>query len=486
MRAAILISGYLRSFDLNLPKLKSKIFDKFDQCDIYFHISKNSKDDRYLNKTEGLDKIVEKINPVALLVEDNLHFSTNKSTNNLLNSWLKYYKLNELKKINEQSFGKYDIVIKLRPDLDFFSDQSLDFELETDLVFIPEDSKIDKTKLANSSDPYICDILAFGCSEIMDKYFDIYKILFQYIQSYKTNVSETILWHYLNNNEIKFKTIPIEYNVILSLCNVFAIAGDSGSGKTTLGKVLKEYFSSSFMLECDRYHKWERKDENWSKFTHLNPEANYLTKLNEDIFDLKIGKSIFQVDYDHSTGKFTEPEKIDSSDNIIVCGLHSLYNTDNLYNLKIFMDTDEKLKYFWKIRRDVKERGHDKEKVLEQIMKRKDDYLNFIYPQKNNSDLVINFHPLMEVDYDKVDSEPEVGLKIKISKKYNILKIVQDFKEMKIDFEYKIETKKDSNIGESFNEISFKRYQKNIKHFKTNTFYDYILYLILNINNFIV
>ena len=73
--------------------------------------------------------------------------------------------------------------------------------------------------------------------------------------------------------------IDINYYVVLSLCNTIAITGDSGTGKTTISNILKELFSDSFVLECDRYHKWERNDENWKKYTHLNPDANYITKM---------------------------------------------------------------------------------------------------------------------------------------------------------------------------------------------------------------
>ena len=51
-----------------------------------------------------------------------------------------------------------------------------------------------------------------------------------------------ILYHYLNNFGINYKKDHIEYEVVLSMCNIFAICGDSGSGKSTLGKLLKNYF----------------------------------------------------------------------------------------------------------------------------------------------------------------------------------------------------------------------------------------------------
>jgi uridine kinase len=283
-------------------------------------------------------------------------------------------------------------------------------------------------------------------------------------------VSETLLFNHLKKNKIKYKKIDLDYSFVLSKCNVFAIAGDSGSGKTTLSNLLMNYFSNSFTLECDRYHKWERGDENWKKFTHLNPEANFLSKMSEDIFDLKIGKSIFQVDYDHKNGKFTQPQKIKKSDNIIVCGLHSLYNEDNsIYNLKIFMDTDSKLKFSWKLKRDQQKRGYTKEQVLSQIESRKEDFEKYILPQKNLSDLIINFHINGE-DYENLK------LNIYINKRFNYQKISNHFKRQKIKFD--IESKK-----YDFTCLCFHTYQEHNLSLnnKTNTYYDYIIFTILNL-----
>jgi uridine kinase len=258
------------------------------------------------------------------------------------------------------------------------------------------------------------------------------------------------------------------------MCNVFAIAGDSGSGKTTLGNILKQYFSNSFMLECDRYHKWERGHDNWQDFTHLNPDANYITKMNDDIFNLKIGKSIYQVDYDHSSGKFTEQEKIDSSDNMIVCGLHSLYNDDkNIFNIKIFVDTDNVLKYSWKIKRDTAKRGYSKEKIIKQIEDRKNDYLKYIEPQRDISDVIINFFTEIE---EISDIEPiDIKLKLFINRGINIVEIIKYFDEQNIKF------KKYNN--DNFNILVFDSYQEhNLKlNMLNNNYYDYIVFILLNI-----
>ena len=76
---------------------------------------------------------------------------------------------------------------------------------------------------------------------------------------------------YLNMKKIQYQLFNLDYSFILSKCNVFAICGDSGSGKSTLSNLLKISFTDSFLLECDRYHKWERGDINYDKYrTKLN------------------------------------------------------------------------------------------------------------------------------------------------------------------------------------------------------------------------
>ncbi len=191
-------------------------------------------------------------------------------------------------------------------------------------------------------------------------------------------------------------------------------------------------------LECDRYHKWERGDKNWENITHLNPEANYLCKLRKDVFDLKIGKDIYQVDYDHETGKFTEKNLIKPKDNIILCGLHTLYdnNINKHINLKIYVDTQEKLKYYWKIKRDVFIRNHSIEKVINTIEKRKDDYINYIQPQKNNANIIINYYIDNDIDIQNIDSDINLDLKLNIYVKYDLNNFINILHTLDYNFKY--------------------------------------------------
>jgi uridine kinase len=212
------------------------------------------------------------------------------------------------------------------------------------------------------------------------------------------NYLDIVLYNYLKINNIDYKLIDINYKLIISKCNVIGISGDSGSGKSTILKSLLNIFEDNnvLSLETDRYHKWERGDSNYTQYTHLNPYANNLEKMYDDVYDLKIGNEIYQVDYDHNTGKFTQKEKIHSKKNILLCGLHTLYDNKfhELLDIKIFMDTDKELIKKWKIQRDTKERGYSIEKVLQQINNRENDYNNYILIQKQNADIIINFYEL--------------------------------------------------------------------------------------------
>lgn len=469
MKVALLVAGYLRSYKSNLKYIQEAILDKFEDVDIYLHITKDENtEDKYFNQIKEVDikHIVDTLNPRTTIIENNTHYSDNKLTNNVLNHWAKLYKLKTLKSIRESEVGQYDLVIRYRPDVSISSHDIFKIPIKRGIVHIPKESKMDKKKLNNPTDKYLCDAIAFGDSKSMDNYFNIY----QHIDLNTNSASETVLYNYLVSNKIKYKLVDIDYEFILSKCNIFGICGDSGSGKSTLANMLKKFFSNSFALECDRYHKWERGNEKWKEYTHLNPDANYITKMNEDIFNLKLGNSIYQVDYDHKTGTFTESELIEPSENTIVCGLHSLYSTDDhLYDLKIFIDTDEKLKTQWKIQRDVHERGHTLENVLNQINKRKGDYEKYIHPQRDNSDLVVRFF---------LDQKDEVQLQLLIHSKHNINSILQTLYECELKFVVESQT--------DFTSITFLEY-KDTSLWKDPTipiyhsYYDYIIYFILNL-----
>jgi len=199
----------------------------------------------------------------------------------------------------------------------------------------------------------------------------------------------------------------LRHRLLLCTANAVAISGDSGSGKTRMSKAVADIWpsQSTLQLECDRYHKWERGDARWSEMTHLHPQANYLVKMKRDFFHLKMGMDVFQVDYDHATGKFTAPEEIHARENIVLCGLHSLRDAEvNQHsNVRIYMDPEERLRKRWKVERDVARRGYTPEQVIQRMEERHSDAVRYIQPQRSQADIIVQF-------YEKTNGD--IGLRV--------------------------------------------------------------------------
>jgi uridine kinase len=179
---------------------------------------------------------------------------------------------------------------------------------------------------------------------------------------------------------------------------VIGIAGDSGAGKDTYADSITGLFGdhSVVKLSGDDYHLWDRQKPMWQVMTHLNPMANDLEGFCKDLIALTDGKSIKSRHYDHQTGKMSKPHLIDSNDFIVASGLHALYQPilRECYNLKIYLDIDEALRRYFKLQRDVKQRGHTVERVLSTFQKREPDSERFIRPQALHADLILSLQPI--------------------------------------------------------------------------------------------
>lgn len=196
---------------------------------------------------------------------------------------------------------------------------------------------------------------------------------------------------------------------------IIGIGGDSAAGKTVLKSDIELLLGERVLeMEGDADHKWSRGDENWQVFTHLDPKANYLHKQAQDLFALKYGKSITRSDYDHETGKFASSKRIEPKEFIILSGLHLFYLpiARKIIDLKIYVDTEEKLRRHWKILRDNRERGYSKNKVLEEMERRVGDAKKFVHPQKEFADLIVAYSPKNSFDVGEAPDEPGLLLKV--------------------------------------------------------------------------
>ena len=171
------------------------------------------------------------------------------------------------------------------------------------------------------------------------------------------------------------------------------VAGDSGSGKTTLSsgmrRLLGEDMVSSFSL--DDYHSLDREERKIEGVTPLNPRANHLDLLAEDLAAIRSGEAIRKPVYDHSTGRITGPVPFRSAPVLIIEGLHPFYTEElrRQTDLKIFVDPSRAVKRRWKVRRDCGDRGYRPEEVMKEILEREPDYKRYVDIQKIYAEVVV-------------------------------------------------------------------------------------------------
>ena len=146
---------------------------------------------------------------------------------------------------------------------------------------------------------------------------------------------------------------------------------------------------------ADDYHKYDRTERARLNITPLHPDCNYLDILELHLERAHYGQPMLKPVYDHSTGSLVRPEYLVPSEFVIVEGLLGFHTEvmRQFYDVKVFLDPPEDLRRLWKIRRDTTKRGYTAEQVLAEMEKRESDSRNFIRPQREFADIVVQFHP---------------------------------------------------------------------------------------------
>ena len=122
-------------------------------------------------------------------------------------------------------------------------------------------------------------------------------------------------------------------------------------------------------------------------------------------------------------------------------GLHSLYrrSLNKIYDLKIYIEIEENLRKKLKIERDIKVRNKKKDEVLKSLEARAKDSLEFIHPQKENSDLAFRLNSVKENKVDLDVSIKNIYLDFmlfeKLLRKLNIDFVLHDYPDIR---KYKI------------------------------------------------
>ncbi len=180
-------------------------------------------------------------------------------------------------------------------------------------------------------------------------------------------------------------------------CIIIGVAGGSGSGKTTIAKKLLETFEAqdAILVEQDAYYKElhiESIDER-AKMNFDHPDAIEFELLRNQLLSLVEGKEIERPIYDFSTHmRKEETIRIKPSKIIIVEGIliFAVPEIRELFDVKIFVDTDADEMLIRRMERDIKERGRTFESIRDQYLSTvKPMYLEFAEPSKRYADVII-------------------------------------------------------------------------------------------------
>ena len=186
---------------------------------------------------------------------------------------------------------------------------------------------------------------------------------------------------------------------------LIGLGGDSGSGKKTVSEALASVVGEENLLviSMDGYHE----EMKLKTITHLNPEANHLHLASEHAKQLKAGKTIWRVIYDHATGQFTEPLETIPRKFILIMGLHPYHLPEmrDLFDLKLFVSPDEDIRKEWKIYRDTNKRGYTRDQVIKILAQRKPDSVGYIRAQEQYADLVVNYFALGDIHGKALDGQ---------------------------------------------------------------------------------
>jgi uridine kinase len=178
---------------------------------------------------------------------------------------------------------------------------------------------------------------------------------------------------------------------------VIGIAGGSGSGKTTVAQSILQRVGPEHIsfLQHDAYYKdlsglppVQRAEVN---FDHPNSlETELLTR---HILQLKSGSPVEVPIYNFASHSRTEktytvqPRGVILVEGILIFTEASLRD---LFNVKIFVDTDPDLRFIRRLERDISERGRTLDTVVKQYLSTvRPMHLEFVEPSKRYADIII-------------------------------------------------------------------------------------------------
>lgn len=178
---------------------------------------------------------------------------------------------------------------------------------------------------------------------------------------------------------------------------IIGVAGGTGSGKTTVTQAIVDSLNHQgiVIIQHDSYYRdrshlllQERKNINYD-----HPDAVETQLLVEHLKELILGQKTEIPVYDFSkhtrkkVGKVVGPAKA-----VVVEGILIFTNPDlrKLMDIRIFVDTDDDIRFIRRLQRDIKERQRSMESVIQQYMETvRPMHIEFVAPSRKYADIII-------------------------------------------------------------------------------------------------
>ncbi|MGI6740543.1 MAG: uridine kinase [Brevefilum sp.] len=191
---------------------------------------------------------------------------------------------------------------------------------------------------------------------------------------------------------------------------VVGIAGGTGSGKTTLSfSILKHLGRDKIAyLPHDAYYRDQKElpFEERVKVNYDHPDSLETSLLVEHINQLRQGNAIEMPVYDftiHNRKQETirvEPKQIVLVEGILIFVEKTLRE---LFNMKIYVDTDPDIRFIRRLKRDLEERNRTMQSVVDQYLNTvRPMHLEFVESSKRYADIIVPQGGLNPVALDMV------------------------------------------------------------------------------------
>lgn len=175
------------------------------------------------------------------------------------------------------------------------------------------------------------------------------------------------------------------------------VAGGTGSGKTTVSNQILERVGQQHIayLPHDAYYKdlSHMSAEERAQINFDHPDSLDTPLLIEHVKQLKQSKSVNIPIYDFSRHTRTEnTEFVSTQPIILVEGILIFSEPDlrQLFDIKIYVDTDADIRFIRRLKRDISERGRSADSVIEQYLSTvRPMHLKFVEPSKRYADVIV-------------------------------------------------------------------------------------------------